>query len=80
MPAVPKEAEGDGGGRGQKEEEVDGGFARIKGDRESSRLSMEFDLAPEVDKGRMLWINYRNYVISLSQSLRARAVDDSKSN
>lgn len=55
------------------------GFARIKRDRDS-RLSTEFDLAPEVDKGRVLWINYRNYVISLPQSLRARAFDDSKSN
>lgn len=45
-----------------------------------SRLSAEFDLAPEVDKGRVLWINYRNYVISLPRSPRARAFDDSESN
>lgn len=63
---------------------VEGGFTRIKRDRargvRDSRLSVEFDLAPEVDKGRVLWINYRNYVISLPRSPRTRAFDDSESN
>lgn len=51
-------------------------WAWIKGegggeDEGNSRLSTEFDLASEVDKGRVLWINYRNYLISLPRSPRS---------
>lgn len=58
------------------------GSSRTAGKARDSRLSTEFDLAPEVDKGRVLWINYRNYVISLPRSPHTRAspFDDSESN
>ncbi|KYN05642.1 hypothetical protein ALC62_03435 [Cyphomyrmex costatus] len=84
VPAVPKEAEERPAGGGRKRLMAEGGFTRIKRNREgSARLTFVGGIrprAPEVDKGRVFWINYRNYVISLPRSPRTRAFDDSKSN